>query len=60
MTHSLWWDPSTPNPMVSLSVGHEKIYRLGVKLSKDAQGKNDPFIHPIDHWIVGLPMIYPP
>ena len=38
----------------------EKIYWLGVKLSGDTQVNHAPDRHPIYHWIVGLPIIYPP
>ena len=42
-----------------MSVVQDKIYILGVKLYGSAKGKHGPGIHPIDRWIVGIPIIYP-
>ena len=36
------------------------MYSICVELSDDSQSKHGPDIHPIDHWVVGLPLIHPP
>ena len=43
-----------------MSLSQNKIHRIRVELSEDAQGKYVSDRHPFDYWIEGLPIIYPP